>query len=138
MTDEITATSFSAKLTKLKMRVLKYLTITIILLVALFSGYVWLTLNWSYADGERAGYLQKFSKKGWLCKTWEGEVSLVALPGAAPEKFNFTVRDEAVAKKVSEAVGKRVDMIYEQHRGLVSSCFGDTEYFVTDVKVIGQ
>ncbi len=104
--------------------------------LALFSLYIYIALNWSYSSGERAGFLQKVSHKGWICKTWEGELSLVAMPGAAPEKFLFTVRDEAIAQKVSDAAGKRVTLNYEQHKGLPSSCFGDTDYFVVDVKEI--
>ena len=117
-------------------KVLKSLTILLVSAIALFSLYVYITLNWSYSSGERAGFLQKVSHKGWICKTWEGELSLVAMPGAAPEKFLFTVRDEAVAQKVSTAAGKRVTLNYEQHKGLPSSCFGDTDYFVVDVKEI--
>jgi hypothetical protein len=101
-----------------------------------FALYVALALSWSYSSGERAGFLQKISQKGWICKTWEGELSLVALPGAAPEKFLFTVRDDAVAQKINAAAGKRVTLSYEQHKGLPTSCFGDTEYFVTGVKEI--
>ena len=117
-------------------KVLKSLTILLVSAIALFSLYVYMALNWSYSSGERAGFLQKVSHKGWVCKTWEGELSLVAMPGSAPEKFLFTVRDEAVAQKVSAAAGKRVTLNYEQHKGLPSSCFGDTEYFVVDVKPI--
>ena len=117
-------------------KVLKSLTILLVCAIALFSLYVYIALNWSYSSGERAGFLQKVSHKGWICKTWEGELSLVAMPGSAPEKFLFTVRDEAVAQKVSAAAGKRVTLNYEQHKGLPSSCFGDTEYFVIDVKPI--
>jgi len=117
-------------------KVLKSLTILLVSAIALFSLYVYIALNWSYSTGERAGFLQKVSHKGWICKTWEGELSLVAMPGSAPEKFLFTVRDEAVAQKVSAAAGKRVTLNYEQHKGLPSSCFGDTEYFVIDVKPI--
>jgi hypothetical protein len=117
-------------------KVLKSLTILLLSAIALFSLYVYMALNWSYSSGERAGFLQKVSHKGWICKTWEGELSLVAMPGSAPEKFLFTVRDEAVAQKVSAAAGKRVTLNYEQHKGLPSSCFGDTEYFVVDVKPI--
>jgi hypothetical protein len=117
-------------------KVLKSLTILLVSAIALFSLYVYMALNWSYSSGERAGFLQKVSHKGWICKTWEGELSLVAMPGSAPEKFLFTVRDEAVAQKVSAAAGKRVTLNYEQHKGLPSSCFGDTEYFVVDVKEI--
>ena len=117
-------------------KVLKSLTILLVSAIALFSLYIYIALNWSYSSGERAGFLQKVSHKGWICKTWEGELSLVAMPGAAPEKFLFTVRDEAVAQKVSAAAGKRVTLNYEQHKGLPSSCFGDTDYFVVDVKEI--
>jgi hypothetical protein len=98
--------------------------------------YVWAVLSWSYSEGERAGFLQKVSYKGWICKTWEGELSLVAIPGAAPEKFLFTVRDDAVAQQLNAVAGKRVTLKYEQHRGLPTSCFGDTDYFVVGVAVI--
>ena len=104
--------------------------------VALFALYIYIALNWSYSTGERAGFLQKVSNKGWICKTWEGELSLVAMPGAAPEKFLFTVRDEAIAQKISAAAGKRVTLNYEQHKGLPSTCFGDTDYFVVGVTEI--
>jgi hypothetical protein len=117
-------------------KIFKSLTILIVGALALFSLYTYIALNWSYSSGERAGFLQKVSHKGWICKTWEGELSLVAMPGAAPEKFLFTVRDEAIAQKVSAAAGKRVTLNYEQHKGLPSSCFGDTDYFVVDVKEI--
>jgi hypothetical protein len=98
--------------------------------------YVWAVLSWSYSEGERAGFLQKVSYKGWICKTWEGELSLVAIPGAAPEKFLFTVRDDAVAQQLNAVAGKRVTLKYEQHRGLPTSCFGDTDYFVVGVAAI--
>jgi hypothetical protein len=105
-------------------------------LLALFFAWAWVTLHWSYSSGERAGFMQKFSNKGWLCKTWEGELSLVALPGAAPEKFIFTVRDDAVATLINQLIGQRVALTYEQHKGIPSSCFGETDYFVTDIKTI--
>ena len=117
-------------------KIFKSLTILMVGALALCSLYIYIALNWSYSSGERAGFLQKVSHKGWICKTWEGELSLVAMPGAAPEKFLFTVRDEAIAQKVSAAAGKRVTLNYEQHKGLPSSCFGDTDYFVVDVKEI--
>lgn len=101
-----------------------------------FAAYLWIALHWSYSEGERAGFMQKLSHKGWLCKTWEGELSLVALPGAAPEKFYFSVRDESIAQQINTAVGQRTALTYEQHKGLPTSCFGETEYFVTAVKVV--
>jgi hypothetical protein len=105
-------------------------------LIAIFFIWTFATLHWSYSNGERAGFMQKFSNKGWLCKTWEGELSLVALPGAAPEKFIFTVRDDAVAAHVNQLIGQRVALTYEQHKGVPSSCFGETDYFVSDIKTI--
>jgi hypothetical protein len=119
---------------------LKKITTSLLLafagLLVLFALYVYIALHWSYSEGERAGFLQKISYKGWICKTWEGELSLVAIPGAAPEKFLFTVRDDEVAKLVNDAAGKRVKLNYEQHKGLPSSCFGETDYFVVGVTVI--
>ena len=117
-----------------KPRVITLLVATVAAIAILFCGYSALALSWSYSKGERAGFLQKVSEKGWICKTWEGELSLVALPGAAPEKFLFTIRDPAVAKLVNAAAGKRVALAYEQHQGLPTSCFGDTDYFVVGIK----
>ncbi len=104
-----------------------------ILLVAL---YTWSSLTWIYSRGERAGYVQKFSNKGWLCKTWEGELAMVSLPGAMPEKFYFTVRDDVVAARINASLGKRVALGYAQHKGVPTRCFGETEYFVQDVRVV--
>jgi hypothetical protein len=102
--------------------------------VLLFAGYTWITLHVSYSDGERAGFLQKFSRRGWVCKTWEGEILLTSMPGAIPEKFEFSVRDDDIARQLQEAAGKRVVLNYEQHKGVPSQCFGDTEYFITRVQ----
>jgi hypothetical protein len=99
----------------------------------LVAGYTWLMLNWSYSTGERAGYVQKLSRKGWICKTWEGEMALVSLPGTVSEKFAFSVRDDAVAEQINRSLGTRVTLVYEQHVGLPTTCFGDTQYFVTRV-----
>lgn len=104
--------------------------------VLLFAFYTWLALNWSYSTGERAGYVQKLSKKGWLCKTWEGELAMVTMPGSMSEKFFFTVPEDAVAERINQTLGKRVALVYEQHVGVPLSCFGETEYFVTEVKII--
>jgi len=103
--------------------------------VVLFAGYTWITLHVSYSDGERAGFLQKFSRRGWVCKTWEGEILLTSMPGAIPEKFEFSVRDDDIAHQLQAAAGKRVVLNYEQHKGVPSECFGDTEYFITRVQV---
>ncbi|MCX7226161.1 MAG: hypothetical protein NT071_11280 [Burkholderiales bacterium] len=119
-----------------KQRVIVVLAGFVVGVTLLFAAYVAIALSWSYSTGERAGYLQKLSSKGWICKTWEGEQSLVSLPGATPEKFLFTVRDDAVVAQLNAAMGKRVTLNYEQHKGLPTSCFGETEYFVTGMKEV--
>jgi hypothetical protein len=112
----------------------KVLTALVVLAALGFAGFTWVTLNWSYSDGERAGFVQKFARRGWLCKTWEGEMAMVTMPGTVAEKFYFTVRSPAVAAQLNASLGKRVSLHYEQHRWVPSSCFGDTEYFVTGVR----
>jgi lysophospholipid acyltransferase (LPLAT)-like uncharacterized protein len=109
-----------------------------LLVIALLglAGFTWITLHWSYSEGERAGYVQKLSKKGFICKTWEGEMAMVTMPGTVAEKFQFTVPTNAVADKINANVGKRMALHYEQHKWIPTSCFGDTEYFVSDVRVM--
>jgi hypothetical protein len=104
--------------------------------LVLFSLYTWLALTWTYSTGERAGYVQKFSKKGWICKTWEGELAMVSLPGTMPEKFYFTVRTDSIAARINASLGKRVAVTYRQHVGVPTTCFGETGYWVTDAKVV--
>ena len=110
---------------------------TVVLMAVLgFVGWTWFSLTYNYSDGERAGYVQKLSRKGWICKTWEGELALVNLPGAMPEIFHFSVRDDAVAKRIQQSVGKRVALSYEQHIGIPTTCFGDTQYFVVNIQIV--
>ena len=113
----------------------KRLVLPLVVLLVLAVLYLWAATSWSYSAGERAGWVQKLSRKGWVCKTWEGEVAMVSLPGTAPEKFSFTIWDETVAAQVSKAMGKRVALHYEEKAGLPGSCFGDTRYYVTGVTV---
>jgi hypothetical protein len=112
------------------------LLLVLLLLIALGALYVWASLRFSYSDGERAGYIQKFSRKGWLCKTWEGELAMVTLPGTLPQLFPFTVRDPAIAASLERTMGQRVAIHYEQHKGVPGSCFGETEYYVTGVRPV--
>lgn len=107
-----------------------------LLVVALYALFVLAAYHWDYSNGDRAGFVQKFANKGWVCKTWEGELAMVNLPGQLAEVFPFTVRDEAVAAQVNAALGKRVVLTYEEHRGLPTSCFGETGHFVTAVRVV--
>jgi len=107
-------------------------------LIALVALWTWAMVSWSYSSGERAGWVQKFSRKGWICKTWEGELALVTMPGTAQEKFLFTVWDESVAQKINNAMGKRVSLHYNEKVGLPGSCFGDTRYWVDGLKAVDE
>ena len=106
----------------------------LLLPVVLFTLYTLLVLNWSYSDGWRSGVLQKFSRKGWVCKTWEGELAMTTVPGVAPTIWLFSVRDDEVAQRVAAAVGDRVNLHYTEHRGIPSDCFASTNYFVDSVR----
>lgn len=111
----------------------KRIVLPLVVLIALVAAYVAAMINWSYSTGDRAGWVQKVSHKGWVCKTWEGELALVSMPGAPVEKFYFTVFDDAVAEDINRHMGKRVSLHYEQKMGLPGSCFGETRYYVTKV-----
>lgn len=112
------------------------LALVIVTPILLFVLYTISVLNWAYSEGQRAGYVQKFSKKGWFCKTWEGELALSTVPGVAPTLWNFTVRSEATARQVSLTLGRRAILFYSEHRGLPSRCFGETAYFVDSVRIV--
>ncbi len=114
---------------------IKVLVIFLVLAIAGVVGYSWVTLHWSYATGERAGFVQKLSKKGWICKTWEGEMAMVTMPGTVAEKFYFTVPEDAIAANINASLGKRVALHYKQHKWIPSSCFGETEYFVDSMQL---
>lgn len=106
-----------------------------LVIVLLIASYFTVALWWNYSAGERAGWVQKLSSKGWLCKTWEGELALVSLPGASPEKFLFTIRDDRTAEQVKAVMGQRVSLHYEEKVGLPTTCFGETRHYVTSVTV---
>ncbi len=122
----------------MKATLIRLLLTFLAILLLLAGGWIWFALSWSYAEGERAGYVQKLSNKGWLCKTWEGEIAMVTMPGAIPEKFEFTVRDEAVVQQINDLSGKRVVLHYRQHKFIPTTCFGETEYFVSGVREVRE
>jgi hypothetical protein len=125
-----------SRLARFGRKVRNYLIALLGLVVLAVAAYLSLATRWSYASGEHAGYVQKFSKQGWVCKTWEGEIAMANLPGAMPELFRFTVRDDAVAAQINALLGARVALGYDQHLGL-PSCFGETSFWVTSVRRVG-
>jgi hypothetical protein len=110
--------------------------ILVVATVLLFGLYLLIVLSWSYSDGERAGILQKLSRKGWICKTHEGELAISIVPGVTPVIWNFSVRDESQVHDLEAALGKRVVLHYTEHRGIPTTCFGETGYFVDRVRIM--
>ena len=108
--------------------------VLIVIPAAAIALYTWSTLSFVYSRGERSGFVQKLAKKGWVCQTWEGELAMANLPGAMPQIFYFTIRNDSIANAVTATMGKRVALSYDQHRGVPTSCFGETEYFVVGVR----
>jgi hypothetical protein len=113
-------------------RIAILLSLLVLIPAVVIALWIWVALGYTYASGERAGYVQKISKKGWLCKTWEGELAMANLPGTMPQIFSFTVRDDSIANVIEQNIGKQMSLTYHQHRGIPTSCFGETEYFVTE------
>jgi len=126
-----------APVKKKKRNKLVILLVTILILpIVIFALWTWVALGYTYSSGNRAGYVQKISKKGWICKTWEGELAMANLPGTMPQIFAFTVRSDSIAHILEENAGKQVSLTYDEHRGIPTSCFGETPYFVTKVNSI--
>ena len=115
-----------------------YILVALLVVAALAAGYFWAATRWAYSSGERAGWVQKFSRKGWICKTWEGEMAMVSMPGSATEKFEFTVWDDNAVAQINKYMGRRVALHYEQRVGLPTSCFGETRYYVTQVSLVEE
>ena len=112
-----------------------FIALLVLLLIpaVIVTLWIWVSLGYTYSSGERAGYVQKISKKGWMCKTWEGELAMANLPGTMPQIFAFTIRNDSIAKVIQQNAGKQVSLTYDQHKGVPTSCFGETEYFITGV-----
>jgi hypothetical protein len=104
--------------------------------IALFALYTWFVLHWDYSNGYRSGILQKFSQKGWVCKTYEGELWQSVVANVAPTIWLFTVREDRVVRQLDSLVGKPVRLHYTEHRGVPLSCFGDTNYYVDSITVV--
>jgi hypothetical protein len=119
---------------------LRYVLMALLLAIAGLSLWTWLTISWAYSDGTRAGILQRFSHRGWLCKTQEGDLVLAQFPaaGVTPQIWQFSVRDAGVGAQLEKAVGARVQLHYTEHPGMPSTCFADTRFFVDRVTVMDE
>lgn len=117
---------------------LKIVALLLLAAAVIGGGWAAITLSYTYSSGERAGYIQKISQRGWLCKTWEGELAMSVIPGSMPQIFEFTVRDDAVAHQIEALSGQRVSLKYEEHPGVPTSCFGDTAYYIVGVTKVPE
>lgn len=116
----------------------RVLLVVLLLIVGGVALWTWFSLSWSYSTGDRAGVLQKFSKKGWICKTYEGELALYVVGGIAPQIWNFSTRDPVLAEKLGKAVGEKIQLHYEEHRGVPTSCFAETPYFADSFTIVKE
>ena len=111
------------------------LVLIIVTPILVFVLWTVTALHTTYSSGERAGYLMKFSKRGWICKTWEGELQMNVLPGTAPQIFEFSVRSDSVATLLNKYAGQRIVVTYAQHKGVPTNCFGETDYYVESFRI---
>jgi hypothetical protein len=123
---------------QLKRRLGLIIGMVLLVPIALFALWTWGTLSWSYSEGDRGGVLQKFSRKGWVCKTYEGEMAQYVVRGMAPQIWYFTTRDDALAERLSKAVGQNIQLRYSEHRGVPTSCFGDTPYYAENFAIMSE
>jgi hypothetical protein len=114
-----------------------FVSLLVLVPAVVIALWIWVALGYTYASGQRAGYVQKISKKGWLCKTWEGELAMANLPGTMPQIFTFTVRNDSIATIIEQNIGKQVSLTYDQHQGIPTTCFGETPYFITEAHRVG-
>ena len=135
-TDDVETQKTEPKRKGFLRRHLGKLAILMVIAIPVLGLGLWaaIALGFTYSEGERVGYVQKISEKGWLCKSWEGELAMANIPGAMPEIFKFSARDEEVARNINALSGKQVALRYEQHKGVPTSCFGETEYYVDGVR----
>ena len=119
---------------EIKKKAIRIAVLLVVVGVILCAGYIKIVFSLNYSKGERIGYVQKFSEKGWLCKTWEGELQMLPVPGAMPEKFLFSVRDKDLISKINASMGKKLSLSYEQHKGVPTNCFGESEYYAVGAK----
>lgn len=132
-TDDVAAQP-AGKRSRWKSRLRMAIALIIFVPVLVGAMYTWTALHFSYGTGDQTGYVQKFTKEGWLCKTWEGELAMVNIPGAMPRIFRFSVRDDSLAQVITKTLGQNVVITYEEHRGVPTSCFGKTPYYVIKVR----
>lgn len=119
---------------------IKGIVITVLVVLLIGSGYFYWKYYFTYSDGNRTGLLQKFSRKGNLFKTYEGELVLNSLTSSSTmplsaEKFYFSVDKQAVSNKLMGMEGQKVIVHYEEKKGVLA-WRGDSNYIVDSVRLV--
>jgi hypothetical protein len=117
----------------------KFVGIFSLVVILLLAGFVYWKYFFTYSSGYRSGLLQKFSHKGTIFKTYEGEMILSSIRSStntalASEKFLFSVADKTVAAKMEQLQGRMVTVHYSNKNGTLP-WRGDTPYIVDSVRV---
>jgi hypothetical protein len=117
----------------------KFFKWLLFLLIIFLAGFVYIKYFYTYSEGYRAGLLQKFSNKGIIFKTYEGEIILSSVSSnkdvtLASEKFNFTVINKNIVREFDTLQGENIIVHYKQKQGSIFFR-GDSPYLVDSVKV---
>jgi hypothetical protein len=125
--------------TLIKKKAKRYFYYVLALVVTLIVVYVWWSFFFTYSEGTRTGLLQKFSKKGNVFKTYEGELILSSVQSTknvalASDKFLFSVSDPEVALQLEKLQGKMVDVHYKEKNNTLP-WRGDSPFLVLSVKL---
>jgi hypothetical protein len=93
-----------------------------------FSGFYLFNEFWPYSEGTRTGKIIKFSRKGIIFKTWEGEIN----QGLGIEKFAFSVKEDEIIKKIEANQGKENVYLKYEEKFVKFFWHGDTKYYIID------
>jgi len=120
-------------------KIRKFFQWALMLFIIFLAGFIYWKYFYTYSEGYRTGYLQKFSHKGTFFKTYEGEMILSSIKSSADvaiasEKFMFTVINRELIPSFDTLQGDYVIVHYRQKNGAVF-WRGDSRYLVDSVRV---
>jgi hypothetical protein len=124
---------------KIKKKIKKYLYLALTFIILIIGIWIYWSYFFTYSDGYRAGLLQKFSRKGNIFKTYEGEMILSSVQSnnnvaLASEKFIFSVSDKNIALQLDSLQGKNIVVHYTEKNNTLP-WRGETKYIVSSAKL---
>lgn len=139
MTQNYSTNSRSSGSNKIVKTMKKTLYLILFLIVLFIAGFIYWNYFYTFSDGSRAGVLQKFSRKGNVFKTYEGEMILSSVQSTtnvplASEKFFFSVANKDVAQKLSDLQGEFIVVYYNEKKSTLP-WRGESTYMVDSVAV---